>query len=70
MITADGARRVVDAVKFPTKRLNPVAGKIKGEQAIDIEIEFPTKRLNPVAGKFSLGADLDAMSIYVSNEAT
>ncbi len=36
---------------FPTKRLNPVAGKLWNESEQSGEVSFPTKRLNPVAGK-------------------
>ncbi len=40
--------------EFPTKLLNPVAGKrqARGYQSFIQGQRFPTKRLNPVAGKF------------------
>ncbi len=38
--------------RFPTKRLNPVVGKVCLIGANDSQgIVFPTKRLNPVVGK-------------------
>ena len=60
-------------MKFPTKRLYPVAGSIKPIIGCEAYIkEFPTKRLNPVArelSKASLKAQMMNCFILLINDA-
>ena len=43
-------KRQATEARFPTKRLNPVAGTCEYAYAYATINLFPTKRLNPVAG--------------------
>ncbi len=57
------------AVKFPTKRLNPVAGRELEKMQERVNKLFPTKRLNPVAGSIVYYKG-NEVARSVSNKAT